>query len=76
VAPHTELKVIDPETGLVVRRGEKGELCTRGYLVMQGYWGEPQKTAESVVNGWMHTGDLAQIDDHGYVRIVGRIKDM
>lgn len=76
VVPHTEVKVIHPETGVVVKRGEKGELCARGYCVMQGYWGEPDKTAESVTNGWMHTGDLAEMDGEGYIRIVGRIKDM
>lgn len=76
VAPHTEAKIIDPNSGLVVRRHEKGELCVRGYLVMKGYYGDEEKTNESIVNGWMHTGDLATMDDEGYVRIVGRIKDM
>jgi fatty-acyl-CoA synthase len=77
VGPHVEVKVVDPETGLVVERGQTGELCTRGYSVMLGYWGEPEKTAEAIdAAGWMHTGDLATMDDGGYVAIVGRIKDM
>ncbi len=77
VGPHVEVKVVDPETGLVVERGQTGELCTRGYSVMLGYWGEPEKTAEAIdAAGWMHTGDLATMDDDGYVAIVGRIKDM
>ena len=75
--PHIEVKVIDPATGLVVPRGETGELCTRGYSVMLGYWDEPDKTAEAVDTArWMHTGDLAVMRDDGYVNIVGRIKDM
>jgi fatty-acyl-CoA synthase len=77
VHPHLEVKLVDPETGRVVPRGAPGELCTRGYSVMLGYWDEPQKTAEVLDNGgWMHTGDLATIDDEGYGNIVGRIKDM
>jgi fatty-acyl-CoA synthase len=77
VHPHVEIKVIDPETGLVVPRGTHGELCTRGYSVMLGYWNEPEKTAEAIDAGrWMHTGDLAVMDDAGYLNIVGRIKDM
>jgi fatty-acyl-CoA synthase len=77
VGPHVEVKVIDPESGLVVERGATGELCTRGYSVMLGYWGEAEKTAEAIdAAGWMHTGDLATMDDGGYVAIVGRIKDM
>jgi fatty-acyl-CoA synthase len=77
VHPHVEIKVIDPETGLVVPRGTPGELCTRGYCVMLGYWNEPDKTAEAIDAGrWMHTGDLAVMDDAGYLNIVGRIKDM
>jgi fatty-acyl-CoA synthase len=77
VHPHLEIKIIDPETGLVVPVGESGELCTRGYSVMLGYWNEPEKTADSIdVARWMHSGDLASIDDEGYVSIVGRIKDM
>jgi fatty-acyl-CoA synthase len=77
VMPHLEVKITDPETGLVVRRGEPGELCTRGYSVMLGYWQEPEKTAEAIdAARWMHTGDLATMDAEGYVNIVGRIKDM
>jgi len=69
--------VVDPETGIVVPRGATGELCTRGYSVMLGYWNEPDKTAEAIdAARWMHTGDLATMDDAGYVNIVGRIKDM
>ena len=75
--PHVEVKVVDPDTGLVVPRGETGELCTRGYSVMLGYWDEPEKTAEAIdAARWMHTGDLATMDDDGYCNIVGRIKDM
>ncbi|MEV1170700.1 AMP-binding protein [Nonomuraea sp. NPDC049784] len=75
--PHIEVKVVDPETGLTVRRGEPGELCTRGYSVMLGYWGQPDATAEAIDTArWMHTGDLATMDADGYVNIVGRIKDM
>jgi fatty-acyl-CoA synthase len=77
VHPHVEVQVVDPETGLGVGRGVTGELCTRGYSVMLGYWEEPEKTAQAIdAAGWMHTGDLATMDDHGYVNIVGRIKDM
>jgi fatty-acyl-CoA synthase len=77
VHPHVEIKVIDPETGLVLPRGSNGELCTRGYCVMLGYWDEPEKTAEAIdAARWMHTGDLAVMDDAGYLNIVGRIKDM
>jgi len=77
VHPHLEIKVIDPETGLVVPRGRTGELCTRGYSVMLGYWNEPAKTAEAIdAARWMHTGDLAVMDEAGYLNIVGRIKDM
>jgi fatty-acyl-CoA synthase len=77
VHPHLEVKVIDPETGLVVPRGRHGELCTRGYSVMLGYWNEPAKTAEAIdAARWMHTGDLAVMDEAGYLNIVGRIKDM
>lgn len=75
--PHVEVKVIDPATGLILPRGEPGELCTRGYSVMLGYWNEPEKTAEVIdAARWMHTGDLATMDEAGYVNIVGRIKDM
>jgi fatty-acyl-CoA synthase len=77
VHPHVEVKVVDPETGLTVPRGQPGEFCTRGYSVMLGYWNEPAKTAEAIdAARWMHTGDLAVMDDHGYLNIVGRIKDM
>jgi fatty-acyl-CoA synthase len=76
VHPHVEVMVVDPETDLPVPYGEPGELCTRAYSVMLGYWDEPEKTAEVLKNGWMHTGDLATMDSDGYVNIVGRIKDM
>ncbi|WP_328448300.1 AMP-binding protein [Amycolatopsis sp. NBC_00438] len=77
VGPHLESKVVDPETGLTVPRGVPGELCTRGYSVMLGYWEQPDKTAEAIdAARWMHTGDLAIMDDDGYVNITGRIKDM
>ncbi|MGV9659258.1 AMP-binding protein [Streptomyces koyangensis] len=77
VLPHLEVKVVDPGTGVTVPRGEAGELCTRGYSVMLGYWEEPERTAEAVdPAGWMHTGDLAVLRQDGYVEIVGRIKDM
>jgi len=76
VHPHVEVKVVDPE-GRVVPRGMRGELCTRGYSVMLGYWDEPEKTADVIDAGrWMHTGDIAVIDAEGYCNIVGRIKDM
>jgi fatty-acyl-CoA synthase len=77
VGPHVEVKVVDPESGLVVQRGDPGELCTRGYSVMLGYWQDPERTAEAIDRaGWMHTGDLATMDDEGYLNIVGRSKDM
>ncbi len=77
VHPHVEVKIVHPETGAVVARGEKGELCTRGYSVMLGYWNDEVATAAAIdAAGWMHTGDLATMDDEGYVNIVGRIKDM
>ncbi|MEV7447159.1 AMP-binding protein [Streptomyces sp. NPDC091204] len=77
VGPHLEVKVVDPQSGLTVPRGEPGELCTRGYSVMRGYWEEPERTVEAVdAARWMHTGDLAVMDDDGYVSITGRIKDM
>ncbi|MGX6447900.1 AMP-binding protein [Patulibacter sp. S7RM1-6] len=77
VGPHVEVQVIDPSTGLPVPRGVTGELCTRGYPVMLGYWDEPEKTAEAIdAAGWMHTGDLATMDEEGYLEIVGRSKDM
>jgi fatty-acyl-CoA synthase len=76
VHPHLEVKVVDPATGELLDVGETGELCTRGYSVMLGYWNEPKKTAEVLEGGWMHTGDLATMDAEGYVAIVGRSKDM
>lgn len=77
VMPHVEIQIIDPVTGERVPRGETGEFCTRGYSVMTGYWNSPDKTAEAIdEDGWMHTGDLATMDEDGYCAIVGRIKDM
>jgi len=77
VAPHLEIKIVDPETGLTTPRGTPGELCTRGYSVMLGYWEQPDKTAEAIdAARWMHTGDLAVMDDEGYINITGRIKDL
>jgi fatty-acyl-CoA synthase len=77
VLPHLEVKVVDPETGETVPRGTQGEFCTRGYSVMLGYWEQPDKTAEAIDDDrWMHTGDLAVMDDDGYLNITGRIKDM
>ena len=76
VQPHLESKLVDPD-GNIVPAGQPGELCTRGYSVMHGYWDEPERTAESIdAEGWMHSGDLAVIDDEGYANIVGRLKDM
>ncbi|HEV2160330.1 AMP-binding protein [Bradyrhizobium sp.] len=76
IHPHVQVKVVDLE-GRIVKRGERGELCTRGYSVMLGYWEEKEKTGDVLdANGWMHTGDLATIDDAGYCNIVGRIKDL
>ena len=77
VHPHLEVKIVDPATGDTVPRGEPGEFCTRGYSVMLGYWDEPKKTAEAIDDEhWMHTGDLAVMDEDGYLNITGRIKDM
>jgi fatty-acyl-CoA synthase len=77
VHPHIEVKIVDPGTGRTLPRGEPGELCTRGYSVMLGYWDDPEATRAAIDEGrWMHTGDLAVMDDEGYVNIVGRIKDM
>jgi fatty-acyl-CoA synthase len=77
VHPHVEVKVVDAESGQVVPRGESGELCTRGYCVMLSYWNNPDATRTAIDQGrWMHTGDLASMDDDGFVSIVGRIKDM
>lgn len=76
VHPHVEVKIVD-ELGQTIARGEKGEFCTRGYSVMQGYWDDEERTREAIdADGWMHTGDLAIIDDEGYCNIVGRVKDM
>jgi fatty-acyl-CoA synthase len=75
--PHLETKIVSPETGAIVERGTPGELCTRGYSVMLGYWNDPERTAEAIDRArWMHTGDLAVMDADGYVNIVGRIKDL
>jgi fatty-acyl-CoA synthase len=77
VHPHVEIRIIDPATGQTVERGVSGEFCTRGYNVMLGYWNDPEQTAAAIdVEGWMHTGDLATMDEEAYVQIVGRIKDM
>jgi fatty-acyl-CoA synthase len=77
VHPHVEIKVVDPVTGETVERGQPGEFCTRGYSVMLGYWNDQEKTAEAIdADGWMHTGDLAEMREDGYCNIVGRIKDM
>jgi len=77
VHPHLEVKIIDPDTGLTVPRGAPGELCTRGYSVMLGYWEQPEQTAEVIDQArWMHTGDIAVMDAEGYLNITGRIKDL
>ena len=77
VHPHLEVKIVDPDTGETVERGQSGEFCTRGYSVMLGYWNEEAKTAEAIDSeGWMHTGDLAVMRADGYCTVVGRIKDM
>ena len=77
VQPHLEVKIVNPDSGEVMPTGQSGELCTRGYSVMHGYWDDPAKTADAIdAEGWMHTGDLATMDAEGYVNIVGRIKDM
>ncbi len=77
IHPHLEVKVVDPETGKVVPVNTAGELCTRGYSVMLGYWNDEEKTRQAIDSArWMHTGDLATIDEDGYINIVGRIKDM
>jgi fatty-acyl-CoA synthase len=75
VLPHLEVKIVDGD-GRTVPVGEKGELCTKGYSVMLGYWNDAERTAEAVREGWMHTGDLATLDEQGYCNIVGRVKDM
>ena len=75
--PHVEIKIVDPDTGQIVPRGRTGEFCTRGYSVMLGYWNDPARTADAIdSDGFMHTGDLATIDEAGYGNIVGRVKDM
>jgi fatty-acyl-CoA synthase len=77
VHPHVEVKIVDPATGVTVPRGTPGEQCTRGYGVMLGYWDDPAATSRAIdAEGWMHSGDLAVMDDEGYISIVGRIKDM
>jgi fatty-acyl-CoA synthase len=77
VMPHIEVKIIDPESGVIVPRGVPGEFCTRGYSVMAGYWNDPERTAESIdPQRWMHSGDIGVMDGDGYVAITGRIKDM
>jgi len=75
VLPHLEVRIVDAQ-GQTVPIGETGELCTRGYSVMQGYWDEPERTSDTIQDGWMHTGDLATMDAEGYCNIVGRLKDM
>ena len=75
IHPHLEVKIID-ETGAIVPVGQQGELCTRGYSVMKGYWDDDERTRESIRDGWMHTGDLATFDDEGFCAITGRVKDM
>jgi fatty-acyl-CoA synthase len=77
VHPHLEIKIVDPLSGAVLPRGVPGELCTRGYSVMLGYWDDAEASRQAIdAAGWMHTGDLATVDEDGYVKIVGRIKDM
>ena len=75
IQPHLEVKLVDAG-GDIVPVGETGELCTRGYSAMEGYWGDDKTTRETVIDGWMHTGDLATLDEQGYCNIVGRLKDM
>jgi fatty-acyl-CoA synthase len=76
VQDHLQVKLIDPETKETVRLGESGEICTKGYSVMQGYWGNPAASASSIQDEWMHTGDIGTMDEFGYIRVVGRNKDM
>jgi len=77
VHPHLEAKIINPESGAVLPVGAVGELCVRGYSLMQGYWEDPEKTAQTIdADGWIHSGDLATMDEEGYVSVTGRIKDM
>jgi fatty-acyl-CoA synthase len=76
IMPHVQVKIVDSE-GRCVPRGEQGELCTRGYSVMKGYWDDPEQTRAVIDgDGWMHTGDLGVLDEHGYAKITGRLKDM
>lgn len=75
IHPHLEVRIVGPD-GAILPLGETGELCTRGYSVMKGYWDDPARTADAIRDGWMHTGDLATLDEHGFCRIVGRVKDM
>jgi len=75
--PHTEVKVVDPTSGVTLPCGERGEICARGYLVMNGYYQMPEQTAAAIdAEGWLHTGDLATMDASGHINIVGRVKDM
>jgi fatty-acyl-CoA synthase len=76
VHPHVEIKIADPASGRPLPRGSPGELCARGYNVMRGYWRNAEATTESIRNGWMHSGDLAVMDEEGYVVIIGRLKDL
>jgi fatty-acyl-CoA synthase len=77
VMPHVEMKIVDPDDGTPVARNVPGEVCTRGYSVMLGYWDAPEQTADAIDAGrWMHTGDIGTMDDAGYVAIVGRMKDL
>jgi fatty-acyl-CoA synthase len=77
IHPHVEIKIVDPQSGQILPRGQAGELCTRGYSVMLGYWNNAEATSQAIdAARWMHTGDLATMDDESYVNIVGRIKDM
>ena len=77
VHPHVEMKIVDPDTGETLGPDEQGELCTRGYLVMKGYYKMDEATKKAIdEDGWLHTGDLAEMDRDGYVRITGRLKDM
>jgi fatty-acyl-CoA synthase len=77
VFPHTEAKIVDPETGAICPPHVQGEFCTRGYHIMKGYYKMPEATAQAIdSDGWLHTGDLATVDENGYYKITGRIKDM
>jgi fatty-acyl-CoA synthase len=76
-APHCEAKIVDPATGVTLPWGESGEICTRGYFVMKGYWNDEVKTKETIdAEGWLHSGDLGAFDEDGYLKIIGRSKDM